>query len=144
MRALLDANLFISHLLTPPSSGSIAGIFEALVAERFTLLLPEELMAEIVDVITNRPHLAGRINLDRALSFMEALPYVAEIVPPIEQIIPAIGRDVKDDYLVAYAVVGQADYLVTGDKDLLVLGEVVGLTIINPVEFAALLANRQT
>ncbi len=42
----------------------------------------------------------------------------------------------------AYAVVGQADYLVTGEKDLLVVAEVVGLKIISLVEFAALFAGQ--
>jgi len=36
---------------------------------------------------------------------------------------PAITRDRSDDYLLAYALVGQADYLVTGDRGLLVRGK---------------------
>ena len=139
MRALLDANIFISHLLTPRSGGSIATLFEALAAERFTLLMPEELMMEIVDVINHRPHLAGRINTDRTTTFLEDLQAIAEKVPPIEQVIPAVGRDAKDDYLVAYAIIGQADYLVTGDKGLLVLREVLDVRIVTPIAFAVLL-----
>ena len=42
----------------------------------------------------------------------------------------------KDDYLPAYALVGQADYLVTGDKDLLVLQELISdFSIPTPWQF---------
>jgi len=38
----------------------------------------------------------------------------------------------RDDYLVAYALVGGADYLVTGDADLLVLARVGEVKIVTP------------
>lgn len=53
--------------------------------------------------------------------------------------IPRITRDLKDDYLLAYAVVGEADYLVTGDKDLLVLEKIGEVAIVSPADFAKLL-----
>jgi predicted nucleic acid-binding protein len=49
------------------------------------------------------------------------------------------SRDPKDDYLIAYALIYQADYLVTGDKDLLVLGKVEELEIVRPAEMRKLL-----
>jgi predicted nucleic acid-binding protein len=52
---------------------------------------------------------------------------------------PEISRDPQDDYLLALAVVHEADYLVTRDRDLLDLGEVVGVKIVDPVTFLALL-----
>ncbi len=140
MRALLDTNVFISYLLTPQHAGSVKAIFEALGRNQFTLLLPDEVVDEILDVIANRPHLIGRVGSNKLMTFLELLRAVAEVTPRIEQTIPAIARDVKDDYLLAYAVVGQADYLVTGDKDLLVLGEVAEVKIISTVAFSAILS----
>ena len=140
MRALLDTNVFISYLLTPQHAGSVKVIFEALGRNQFTLLLPDEVVDEILDVIANRPHLIGRVSSDKLTTFLELLRAVAEVTPRIEQTIPAIARDVKDDYLLAYAVVGQADYLVTGDKDLLVLGEVAEVKIVSTVAFSAILS----
>jgi uncharacterized protein len=58
--------------------------------------------------------------------------------PPLEEI-AAYSRDPKDDYLVAYGVVNEADYLITGDLDLLVLGQVGDLQIVNPAQFIAVL-----
>jgi uncharacterized protein len=67
---------------------------------------------------------------------------VGEVIQPIEQSIPAVTRDRKDDYLLAYAVVGAADYLVTGDEDLLVLKHVGRLRIVSPPAFAGILRDR--
>ena len=124
MRALLDTNVFISHLLTPGRGGSIQAIMEALLEGRFTLLLPDEALQELAETAANKPHLANKITPAQLALLRDLLQSVAERIAPIEEAIPAIGRDRKDDYLIAYAVVGEADYLVTGDKDLLVLEEI--------------------
>ncbi|HRN69394.1 MAG TPA: putative toxin-antitoxin system toxin component, PIN family [Promineifilum sp.] len=140
MRALLDTNIYISYLLTPQHTGAVQAIFAALGRNQFTLLLPEEVVDEIPDVISNRPHLMGRVGSDKLTTFLELLRTVAEEIPRIEQTIPAIARDAKDDYLLTYAAIGQADYLVTGDKDLLVLEEIAGVKIVSTVAFADLLS----
>ena len=73
--------------------------------------------------------------------FARFLNTYAERVGKIEEPIPTITRDVKDDYLLAYALVGRADYLVTGDKDLLILrGLITGLEIVTPLQFSEILA----
>ncbi len=66
---------------------------------------------------------------------LDILASVAEPIPKIREPIPAVTRDPKDDYLLAYALVGQADYLVTGDGDLLVFGTVGKLSIVSPQSF---------
>jgi predicted nucleic acid-binding protein len=53
-----------------------------------------------------------------------------------------VTRDIKDDYLLAYALVGRADYLVTGGEDLLVLGDVEGVKIVRPAEFWRVIQER--
>ena len=52
-----------------------------------------------------------------------------------DESIPAICRDPKDDYLLAHALIGSADYLISRDKDLLTLREVEGIKIVEPAEF---------
>lgn len=49
--------------------------------------------------------------------------------------IAKISRDPFDDYILAAAVTGKAEYLVTADKDLLVLDGYKGIKIITPSEF---------
>ena len=53
---------------------------------------------------------------------------------------PKVCRDPDDDYILAAAVNAGSDYLVTGDKDLLVLKNFAGMKIVTPREFAELLS----
>ena len=135
MRVLIDTNVVISYLLYPNRPGTIQTIFKALFEGKFTLLLPEALLDEIVITVTQKPHLRERIALDALELMVESLRTVAEEIPLIESEIPQVTRDPKDDYLLAYAVVGEAYVLVSGDKDLLELGEIVGVRIVSPGEF---------
>ena len=96
-------------------------------------------MAELSRKIVSKSYLAERITAENAASFIQALTDVAEAIAPIVERMPEVGRDRKDDYLLAYALVGEADYLATGDKDLLVLRQVGGAKIVSPAEFARIL-----
>ncbi len=132
MRVLLDANIFISYLLNPGHEGAIRTIMQAAIRGEFTLLLPEALLDEFVAKIPTKPYLAERITAAELRSLVELLKAVGEMIPIIKEEIPAVTRDPKDDYLLAYAVVGEADYLVTGDVDLLVLKQAGDVKIVSP------------
>ncbi|MEQ8718077.1 MAG: putative toxin-antitoxin system toxin component, PIN family [Acidimicrobiales bacterium] len=76
------------------------------------------LIAEVEEVLTQRSRMRKWIALDVAEHFVETLRVLADVVPdPAE--VEATTRDVDDDYLVALAREHGADYIVTGDKDLL-------------------------
>lgn len=141
MRVLLYANIFISFLLNPGKPRVVRNIVRAAILGDFTLLLPEALLDEFVSKIPMRSYLSERITPEELAAFVEILRQVGEVVAEIEDEIPAVTRDPKDDYLLAYAVVGEADYLVTGDKDLLVLESFRNLKIIKPADFVALFKN---
>lgn len=51
-----------------------------------------------------------------------------------------VCRDADDDALLATALAGHAEFIVSGDKDLLVLGEFQGVKILSPRQFLELLA----
>ncbi|MEZ5376808.1 MAG: putative toxin-antitoxin system toxin component, PIN family [Acidimicrobiales bacterium] len=117
MRVVLDANVWVSAAIR---SGPAHRIVQSWLAgaAAFDVVICPELIAEVEDVLTQRPMMRKWIPLDVAERFVEALQVVADVVPdPIE--IGAITRDVDDDYLVALAREHGADYIVTGDKDLL-------------------------
>jgi len=140
MRVVIDANVFIGYLLTPNETGVLHTIIDALFEGRYTLLLFEELIEEFAQTAIRKQHLAKRIFVDEIDELLFSLRAVAEEVPPITEAIPAIVRDYKDDYLIAYSVVYHADYLVTGDKDLLALQQIEQVKIITPAEFARIIA----
>jgi uncharacterized protein len=135
MRLLLDANILISYLLTGSADSPVTRIVEVCVLGKATLLLPEALLEELTSRIVDKPYLKRHIEADEIAHLATILRSVGEVIPRIESPIPAVTRDPKDDYLLAYAVVGRADYLITGDKDLLVLGQAVGVTICRPRDF---------
>jgi putative PIN family toxin of toxin-antitoxin system len=130
MRVLLDANLLISYLLTPHQHSPVVQTILAAGQGRFTLLMPEALLEELVRTAGEKACLAKRIAHEELQQFTQTLSALGEPIPKITRPIPAITRDPKDDYLLAYALIGQADYLVTGDNDLLCLRQVDRLRIV--------------
>lgn len=135
MRVLLDANILISYLLNRRADSPITRIVESGILGEYTLLLPEALLDEFTAKIPAKAYLAKRITPAEMTQFTYILSAQSETIPEITETIPAVTRDPKDDYMLAYAVVGEADYLVTGDEDLLVLQRVQGVAICPPREF---------
>ena len=91
---------------------------------RAAVISSETTIAELKGKILSKPYLTSRLPDEVVDPFIHLLRSVAVIVPEIEEDVPAVSRDRKDDYLLMHAVIEDAHYLVTGDKDLLVLGTV--------------------
>jgi uncharacterized protein len=70
---------------------------------------------------------------DRAAAVRAELEAIAEVVTPAE--VPRVCRDPDDDQILAIAVIGAVDTLVTGDSDLLALGVHGGVSIISIAGF---------
>ncbi len=65
----------------------------------------------------------------QAADLLKDLHYLSEVVTLGD--VPTLSKDPADNLIIATALAGDADYLVTGDKrDLLHLGEVEGIPII--------------
>jgi uncharacterized protein len=136
MRVLLDTNIFISFLLSPPQSGgTIQRLIEAVTLGEAELILPEELIEELERKLMTSPKLVRRIAPEESREFIALLRSVAIIPAPVTGTIPAVVRDPKDDFLLAYALLHGADSLISRDKDRLVLGEIDGLMIVSPHQF---------
>jgi predicted nucleic acid-binding protein len=100
----------------------------------FQLVLPEEVVAEVIRVVRFRPYFRQRVTEQEAHDAMAELRRFADVPPPLSEI-PSIVRDSADDYLIAYAILERVDFLVTGDRDLLVLdGEIDGLRIVTAAD----------
>ena len=83
----------------------------------FDVVLCPALFNEVEDVL-QRPRLRKRIDTHAARRFVENITALIDMVPDPEEVVPVI-RDPSDDYIVALAREHNADYIVTGDKDLL-------------------------
>lgn len=136
MRVLLDANILISYLRTARPESAATAIIHAGLDRRFVTLLPEELFMEMRRRVATKPYLSARITADDIERLSAILGLAGEAVPPLRGHLPEVGRDRKDDYLLACALRDRADYLVTRDYDLLDLSTTELLyRIVSPGEF---------
>ncbi|MFZ1107440.1 MAG: putative toxin-antitoxin system toxin component, PIN family [Rhodomicrobium sp.] len=134
-RAALDTNVLISALLSPAGKP-----FACLswVLDRATLLASQDLLFEL-DTRLARPKFEKYVDEKRRAAFVADLSLVAVQVE-ISGTLKAC-RDPDDDKLLEIAVLGQADCIVTGDQDLLVLDPFRGLRIFTPAAFLEAIAD---
>jgi putative PIN family toxin of toxin-antitoxin system len=127
-RIILDTNIWISYLITKNHSL----LDELLINQQITILFSEELLNEFFEVI-NRPKLKKYFkqkDLEVILELIENYGELIEVKSKIE-----ICRDYKDNFLLSLAVDGKANYLISGDADLLVLKKIKKTKIISIKEF---------
>ncbi len=139
MRVLLDTNILISYLLRSRAESAPVVAVEAAFAGAYTLLIAGETLSELRHKVGTKGFLMDRITKSDLDALVTLVYQIGEKIPEIREEIPAVGRDRKDDYLIAHATIGRADYLVTGDDDLLSLGMFPGFEIISPLRFIELL-----
>lgn len=83
--------------------------------------------------VVERPKLKKYISRKELVFVLETIDEVAEFVNVTTEVTEC--RDPKDNFLLSLAVDGKADYLLTGDKDLLVLEKIGGTKIKTISEF---------
>lgn len=137
IRAVLDVNVLVSALISP--RGAPARILDLWREEAFAAMVSEPVLAEL-ETVLSRPAFARKYGLTptHTTALLRGLRRFA-IVTPGEQEVRGVAPDPDDDMLLACAVEGEADYLVTGDKGLLSLGSHEGIAIISPAAFVKVL-----
>ena len=143
MKVLLDTNVMLSYMLAPTTPRAITTVVTACLShDEIDVLVPREQSAEFATKAASKRYFRTRIPRAAIDDFVRQLTTLAELLPPLDGI-AAYTRDPKDDYLVAYGVVNEVDYLVTGDADLLVLDRVGTLEIVKPSQFLGVLRDRK-
>jgi hypothetical protein len=138
VRAVLDTNVLVSSLVA--EQGPPRQILDAWLEGLYTLVTSLYLMEELVHVLSY-PRIAERLRLKegKLAAILAALLSKAEVTSG-QLRLPGVTRDPKDDSIVACAVEGEADYIVSGDQDLLVLDEYEGIQVVTPRQFVEILA----
>lgn len=119
---VIDTNIWISFLI----GKSLVGLSDLIIHDKVILLFSFELLDEVLEVI-QRPKLQkyfAKEDADELLNLIHHRAVFIEIKASTEKC-----RDKKDNFLLNLCLSGNADYLITGDEDLLVL-EKIGDTII--------------
>lgn len=130
-RVVIDPGVLVSAALSETSTP--ARILAAVRSGRFVMITSPKLLAELEDVLS-RPRIAARLDA-QALAHLRQVLAAAPVTedPPTV----AVSRDPKDDYLIALAQGGEADYLVSGDGDLTVLADLIPPPVRTPTAFLA-------
>ncbi|NKC10820.1 MAG: putative toxin-antitoxin system toxin component, PIN family [Gammaproteobacteria bacterium] len=115
MRIVVDTNLWVSYLLRPHSPLAFK-LDELTRAHR--LLYSRATATELATVLT-RPKFAPYINYDDAQAFVAAFIEAGEAVTVSTEIHAC--RDPRDNKFLELAVSANADCIISGDEDLLVL-----------------------
>jgi putative PIN family toxin of toxin-antitoxin system len=129
-RVVVDTNVLISAALQ--SSGRPRAVVDAIAAGGGLLLFSDETFAELSTRL-------ARAKFDRYVSrvararFLEHVGAVAEWVV-ISGIVQGC-RDPRDDKILETATAGQAEFVVTGDQDLIVMSPFHGVPIVTPATF---------
>jgi putative PIN family toxin of toxin-antitoxin system len=138
-RTVVDTNLFVSGTIR--EDGLPRRLLRAWKDELFHLLLSDRQLVELEDVF-RRPKIVHRYRLapDRLAELFDGLTAATRVVP--NPTIPVRPRDSKGEHILALALGGDAEYIVTGDQDLLVLDgdpHLGHLRIVTVAEFLAIL-----
>jgi putative PIN family toxin of toxin-antitoxin system len=138
IRAIIDTSVLIRYLIKP--SAAIKELIEELwLVDEIQMVTAPDLIAELEGVL-KRDYIQTLIRTEEGQALLDAITQKADILPPLGPL-PAYTRDPKDDKFVACALVGDANYLITEDKDMLVLAMVGDVRIVTPYDF--LLATRR-
>ncbi|TVQ51386.1 MAG: putative toxin-antitoxin system toxin component, PIN family [Saprospirales bacterium] len=132
-KIILDTNLWISFLI----SEKFNQIDRLIENKEIIIVFSEELIEEFIDVV-NRPKLKkyfSKKDIERVLECLDEFALLVEVKSNVK-----ICRDKKDNFLLNLSIDSEADFLLTGDKDLLVLEKIKSTKIVTFSHFITSLA----
>lgn len=134
IKVIFDTNIWISFLI----GKRLQNLKDFIATQRITIVLSEQLLLEL-QVVTQRPRMNKYFTKEKVEELISLLRAIGEIYRPAGN--NKLSRDSKDNFLLDLAETSKADFLVTGDHDLLVLNPFLRTQIVNPVQFEEQLRN---
>ena len=132
MRVVIDTNIWISYLI----SKDLIWIDDYIKSDDIKLLFSKQLLAEFL-VVAKRPKLQRYFKeekLKHLLKLFDSFGLLISVRSKVD-----ICRDPSDNFLLELAIDGNADFLVTGDKDLTTIGTINNCKIITLSKLKTLL-----
>jgi len=127
-RIIIDTNLWISFLITKDFNK----LDEIIFSRQGILVFSQELIDEFLEV-ASRPKFRRFFTITDIEEILETIGQYADFVKVQTKI--DVCRDPKDNFLLSLSIDGNADFLLTGDKDLLELSPFGETTIITISDF---------
>jgi predicted nucleic acid-binding protein len=117
-------------------------LIEAWLRRSFDLVLSEHILEKAASAWTN-PYFRARYREDEALRALALLRRRRAFVPPVDDV-RGVAPNEEDDIVLATAVAGDVDYLVTGDIPFRSLTAYRGVVLLMPREFLELLKREES
>jgi uncharacterized protein len=132
MRVVLDTNVWLSGLLW---GGTPDRILQQVEAGTIQVIISEDILDELARTLA-RPKLQKRLNqlgleVDAVMTAVRRVVIIV-VANPVQ--VPDL-RDPKDEIIIAAAISGCVEFIISGDQDLLVLASVEGIPIVSPRDF---------
>lgn len=128
LRVIIDTNLWVSYLV----SNNLKRFDNVIFSKKIDLLFSIELMDEIIEVVS-RVKFRKYFSLNDIQQLLQSFDEYGEMVKVRSKV--NLCRDVKDNFLLALAKDGKADFLVSNDADLLILEKYLTTEIIDFTTF---------
>lgn len=126
---ICDTNVLISSIFSKNTPPSLTVDF---IQENGFFAFSHETFSELSEVI-NREKFDKFSPREKRKEFLETIRNISNLYEIIRKV--EICRDPKDDKFLDVAIASYADYLITGDEDLLVLKSIGDTAIITPRAF---------
>ena len=137
MRFVFDTNVIVSAALL---AGSVPRQAFDKALDEGRILISVPVLLELAEVLS-RKKLNKYLLEEERMRFLVALLKEAELVEITEAVTDC--RDAKDNKFLELAVSGEADCIISGDDDLLVLSPFRGIPILTPREFLSDLSEQE-
>lgn len=131
LRLVIDTNLWISFLI----SKSFQKLDEILLNSSVKICFSYELLSELHES-TSKPKLAKHFGDNAIEEMLFALSQYIELVEVTSEV--SVCRDPNDNFILALCKDSDADFLLTGDKDLLALNPFGKTKILSIAEFISI------
>lgn len=128
MKADLLTNIWISFLI----GKRLQFVKELITSQQLVVVISEQLLLEL-KMITQRPKLKKYFPMQKVEELIQFLLIIGQKYEA--KVSYQVGRDPKDNFLLDLADISKADFLVTEDKDLLVLNPFKNTQIMTPADF---------
>lgn len=138
--AVLDTNTLVSAILVP--HGIPARLLRAAYTREFACISSVPIVSEVLRTLgrsrVQRKYQVAAVDVERLRRFLQS----GLVATPITVQVQGVATHPEDDLILATAVSARADYLVTGDRQLLKLGSYQGVHIVSARDFLAALEGR--
>lgn len=133
IRIIIDTNVWISLLI----GQKLKNIIHLFSTQKLQIIIGDELVNELLDV-TSRLKFEKYFKPNQIQELIELLTAISlKFNPKVKQ---TNYRDEKDNFLLDLIDASKADFLITGDKDLLACNPFKTAEIVNPAEFEKIIS----